>query len=287
MSGVLASIVEAKKREVHGLKHRTCYARVPEGPRRNVATSLRRAAGQPLHLIAENKPKSPSAGVLSTVLSTAGRVVAYAKSGAAMVSVLCDAEFFGGSWDDVVDARRALAGSGSSIPVLAKEFIVDERQLREASACGADAVLLIARILDREKLREMYVQAGSLGLESLVEVATEEELEWAIAAGATIIGVNARDLDTLVMDPDRAARVLEAIPDGAIPLYLSGVKGPEDVRRIAKTRAHAALVGEALMREDDPHALLASMIAAARVEAARHDATLVDAARGAPEPRQT
>lgn len=287
MSGVLASIVEAKKREVHGLKHRTCYARVPEGPRRNVATSLRRAAGQPLHLIAENKPKSPSAGVLSTVLSTAGRVVAYAKSGAAMVSVLCDAEFFGGSWDDVVDARRALAASGSSIPVLAKEFIVDERQLREASACGADAVLLIARILDREKLREMYVQAGSLGLESLVEVATEEELEWAIAAGATIIGVNARDLDTLVMDPDRAARVLEAIPDGAIPLYLSGVKGPEDVRRIAKTRAHAALVGEALMREDDPHALLASMIAAARVEAARHDATLVDAARGAPEPRQT
>jgi indole-3-glycerol phosphate synthase len=287
MRGVLQKIVDSKRAEVHGLKHRTCYARGAGGPRKNVASTLRRGNGDPLRLIAENKRKSPSAGALSTVLSTAERVVAYAKSGAAMVSVLCDAEFFGGSWDDVVDARRALAANGWSIPVLAKEFIVDERQLREASACGADAVLLIARILDREKLRETFVQAESLGLESLVEVATEEELEWAIAAGAKIIGVNARDLDTLVMDPDRAARVLEAIPEGAIPLYLSGLKGPEDVVRIAATRAHAALVGETLMREDDPHALLASMIEAARVDAARLESARVDAARAATEQRQT
>jgi indole-3-glycerol phosphate synthase len=269
MSGVLEAIVAAKKREVHGLKHRTCYARIPDGPRRNVASSLRRAAEQPLRLIAENKRKSPSAGPLSTVLSTADRVVAYARSGAAMVSVLCDTEFFGGSWDDLVEARRALAASGSSIPVLAKEFVVDERQLREASACGADAVLLIARILDREKLRELFAQAESLGLESLVEVATEEELEWAVATKAEIIGVNARDLDTLVMDPDRAARVLAAIPDSAIPLYLSGLKGPDDVRRIAGTRAHAALVGETLMREDDPRALLGSLVGAARSAASQ------------------
>jgi indole-3-glycerol phosphate synthase len=205
--GVLEEIVRRKQREVHGLKHRTCYTRVPDGPRKNVATALRRAAGDPLRLIAENKRKSPSAGALSTVLSTAERVVRYAESGAAMVSVLCDQEFFGGSWDDVVDARQALTAAGHATPVLAKEFVIDERQLREACACGADAVLLIARLLDRSRLHDLLVQADSLGLEVLVEVVTETELEWAVAANATIIGVNARDLDTLVMDAERAARV--------------------------------------------------------------------------------
>ena len=263
MSGVLDNIVRAKQREVHGLKHRTCYTRFGDGPRKNVATSLRRAAGQPLRLIAENKRKSPSAGALSTVLSTAERVVRYAAGGAAMVSVLCDEGFFGGSWDDVVEARRALVAAGHATPILAKEFVIDERQLREASACGADAVLLIARILDRTRLQELLAQAGSLGLEALVEVVSEDELEWAVSAKATIIGVNARDLDTLLMDPERAARVLAAIPDGCIPIHLSGLKGPEDVRRLAATRADGALVGEVLMREDDPRALLASMVLAA------------------------
>lgn len=263
VSGVLDDIVRAKQREVHGLKHRTCYTRIPDGPRKNVATSLRRAAGQPLRLIAENKRKSPSAGALSTVLSTADRVVRYAASGAAMVSVLCDTEFFGGSWDDVVDARRALMAAGLATPVLAKEFVIDERQLREASACGADAVLLIARILDRARLHQLLAQTESLGLEALVEVVTEDELEWAVSANARIIGVNARDLDTLAMDPERAARVLAAIPEHCVPLYLSGLKGPEDVRRLAATRAHGALVGEILMREDDPGALLSSMVQAA------------------------
>jgi indole-3-glycerol phosphate synthase len=262
VSGVLDDIVRAKQREVHTLKHRTCYTRIADGPRKNVATSLRRAPGEPLRLIAENKRKSPSAGALSTALSTAERVVRYAASGAAMVSVLCDEEFFGGSWDDVVDARRALVGAGFSTPVLAKEFVIDERQLREASACGADAVLLIARILDRKQLQVLSTHAESLGLEALVEVVNEEELAWAVAANAKIIGVNARDLDTLVMDAERAERLLAAIPEGCIPVYLSGLKGPEDVRRIAATRAHGALVGETLMREDDPRPLLGAMVEA-------------------------
>jgi indole-3-glycerol phosphate synthase len=263
MSGVLEAILRAKHREVHELEHQTCFARVPDGPRKNVATSLRRAAGQPLRLIAENKRKSPSAGALSTVLSTAERVVRYAASGAAMVSVLCDEEFFGGSWRDVFEARQALVAAGFATPVLAKEFIIDERQLREASAFGADAVLLIARILDRTRLQDLLAQSASLGLEALVEVVTEDELEWAVGAKATIIGVNARDLDTLVLDPERAARVLAAIPEGCIPLYLSGLRGAEDVRRLAATPAHAALIGETLMREDDPRALLSAMVQAA------------------------
>lgn len=264
-AGVLASIVASKKREVHALKHRTCYTRIPDGPRRHVARSLRRGPGEPLRLIAENKRKSPSAGELSAALSAGERAVRYAEAGAAMVSILCDEPFFGGSWQDVVDARLALAAAGHGIPVLAKEFVIDERQLREASASGADAVLLIARILDREQLHALHTQADNLGLESLVEVVTEEELAWAVEAGATIIGVNARDLDTLVMDAERAARVLAAIPDGCVPLYLSGLKGPEDVQRVARTRAHAALVGETLMREDDPRERLRALVQAASV----------------------
>lgn len=264
MSGVLASIVASKEREVRALNQRTCSARVPGGPRGNVATSLRRGPGDPLRLIAEHKRRSPSAGPLSTALTAGERAVRYAESGAAMVSILCDGPFFGGSWDDVVEARVALAAAGHAVPVLAKEFVIDERQLLEASASGADAVLLIARILGRERLRDLFVQAERLGLESLVEVVTEEELAWASSAGAEIIGVNARDLDALVMDAERATRVLAAVPEGRIPLYLSGLKGPDDVQRVARTRAHAALVGEALMRDDDPRARLRAMIEAAK-----------------------
>jgi indole-3-glycerol phosphate synthase len=264
MSGVLGAIVAAKELEVEALLRTPAAARGPEVPRRNVASSLRRADGEPLRLIAENKRRSPSAGALSVALSTADRVARYAESGAAMVSVLCDREFFGGSWDDIVLARRALASIGSLIPVLAKEFIVHERQLEEARACGADAVLLIARISGRDALRELHARATSLGLESLVEVATEEEVEWALGAGAELVGVNARDLDTLVMNAERAARVLDAIPDACVPVYLSGLKAPGDVGRIAGSRAHAALVGETLMREDDPRALLTALVAAAQ-----------------------
>lgn len=263
MSGVLDEIVASKRREVHGLKLRTCYTRVPEGPRRNVATSLRRSVGEPLRLIAENKRKSPSAGPLSTVLTVAERVVRYAESGASMVSVLCDAPFFGGSYEDLVEARHALAAAGHDTPLLAKEFIIDERQLREAAANGADAVLLIARLLDLESLRTLLGQAETLRLECLVEVVTEEELTGAVAAGASLIGVNARDLDTLVMDAERAARVMALIPESAISVYLSGLKGPEDVTRVAATRAHAALVGETLMRADDPREALTAMARAA------------------------
>ena len=264
MSGVLDAIVAAKELEVEALLRAPVAARGPHVPRRTMASSLRRADGEPLRLITENKRRSPSAGALSVALSTPDRVARYAEGGAAMISVLCDAQFFGGSWDDIVSARGALASMGSSVPVLAKEFILHERQLVEARACGADAVLLIARISGKKALGELHARAAGLGLESLVEVVTEEELEWALDAGAEVVGVNARDLDTLVMDAQRAARVLEAIPPACIPIYLSGLKGPEDVARIARSRAHAALVGETLMREDDPRAVLAALVAAAQ-----------------------
>jgi indole-3-glycerol phosphate synthase len=275
--GVLGAILAAKRGEIERLGQAPGAPAVRDGApavrdgavrdgakrARDVVAALRRSPGQPLRLIAENKRKSPSAGALSTVLTTAERVVRYASAGATMISVLCDETFFGGSWADLAGARRALDAAGHGTPLLAKEFILDARQLREAQVCGADAVLLIARILDEASLRALFTQARDLGLEPLVEVATEDELAWAVGAGARLIGVNARDLDTLVMDAARAARVLDAIPAGAVPLYLSGLKGPDDVRRVARTRAHAALLGETLMRQDDPHAQLTALVAAA------------------------
>jgi indole-3-glycerol phosphate synthase len=178
-----------------------------------------------------------------------------------MISVLTDQKFFGGSWDDLCDVRTSM--SLTKTPVLAKEFIVDERQLFEAAACGADAALLIVRILERGELAKLVTASRHLRLEPLVEVVSEEELDVALAADAHVIGVNARDLDTLVMDGPRAARVLAAIPPDRIAVHLSGLKTPADVAKISASRADAALVGESLMREDDPTELLTAFVNAA------------------------
>lgn len=262
MTGVLDRIVASKRHEVEALLERAIprSARVPLDATR----ALRRGPGDPLRLICEHKKKSPSAGALSRTLGPAERALAYAEAGAAMISVLTDGPFFDGSWDDLVAIRSALDAAGHHTPLLAKEFVLHERQIAMAQASGADAVLLIVRILEGDALPTLVVHARALGLEPLVEVATEDEVERAVAAGATLVGVNARDLDTLAMDAERASRVLAAIPASCVPLYLSGLKGDTDVRRVASSRAHGALVGETLMREEDPRPLLRAMLAAAR-----------------------
>lgn len=262
MNRVLEEILDSKRREVAALGSAPISVRIATGPRGHVVDALRRAPGAPLRLLAEHKKKSPSAGALSTALAPDARALSYAESGAAMISVLTDALFFGGSWDDVAVVRTALERKGLGTPVLAKEFVVDERQLDLAHAYGADAVLVIVRIVDDALLFSLVDGARERGLEPLVEIANEAELERALAAKATLIGVNARDLDTLAMDAERAARVLAAIPEPCVPLHLSGVKTPDDVRRLAATGAHGALVGESLMREDDPGPLLRAMVAA-------------------------
>lgn len=263
MSGVLDAILEQKKAEVWKLRSAPSYVRVPAGPRGSVFDTLRRPAGAPLHLIAEIKKRSPSAGALSTALDAEGRALRYARAGASMISVLTDEKFFAGSWHDLVDARLALDKASLPAPLLAKEFVIDERQLAEAAACGADAALLIARITPPDRLAKLASAARDLRLEPLVEVVTEEELGWALEAGARVIGVNARDLDTLAMDGARAARVLDAIPRDRVAVHLSGLKTPADVTAVARSRADAALIGEALMREDDPTELLRAFVSAA------------------------
>lgn len=227
----------------------------------DVARALRRPGE--LRLIAEVKFRSPSAGALSTVLDAPSRASAYAASGAAMVSVLCDRTFFDGGFDRLAAARARLDADGATTPLLAKEFVIDEAQIGAARANGADAVLLIARIVDAARLAELASAARAEGLEPFVEIADESELEAAMLARARVVGVNARDLDTLVMDGARAARVLALVPRECIAVHLSGLRSPDDVAAVAKGRADAALVGEILMREDDPRATLTSFVRAA------------------------
>jgi len=266
MTNVLEDILRTKREEIDVLARTPCVrSREGVNPRgTSVASALLRGRGEPLRLLTEIKRRSPSAGPLSTTLSVADRALVYARAGASMISVLCDARFFDGAWNHVTEARSALDAAGLAVPVLAKEFVLDERQVEEAAARGADAILLIVRILDHDRLARLVERARAAGLEPLVEVVNEDELSAALDADAKVIGVNARDLDTLVMDPARAAQVLAAIPADRVGVHLSGLKGPEDVAAVARTKADAALMGEALMRQNDPTPLLRSMLEATR-----------------------
>jgi indole-3-glycerol phosphate synthase len=265
----LSRILASKREEVRRLREATASGKYQETSKlparcpRGAREALARPRGTPLRLVCEVKLRSPSAGPLSHALSPAARALAYAAGGAAMVSVLCDAPFFDGSFSHLAEARSALDDAGLATPLLAKEFVLDEVQLDLARAHGADAVLLIARIVSTEELARLAEGARARGLEPLVEVVDEDEVARALAAGAQVIGVNARDLDTLSMDAARAARVLDRIPPHVVAVHLSGLKDATDVAAIASTRAEAALVGEALMRADDPRPLLAAMLESA------------------------
>ncbi len=259
--GVLEKILASKRGEIArggpGLSGTKKYK-----PGGLVFQTLRRLPGQPLRLIAEIKPRSPSAGQLSTVMTVAERACAYAEAGASMISVLVDGPFFGGSYENLKLARKTLdAIYGARRPrLLCKEFILDAGQLDWARETGADAVLLIARIVSAEKLDELVNEANMRDLEALVEVTTAEELRMAEMTNAKIIGVNARDLNTLEMNHERAAEVLSHIDGVRVRVHLSGLVLPDGIARITRGGADAALVGEALMREDDPRELLREMV---------------------------
>jgi indole-3-glycerol phosphate synthase len=250
---LLERILAQKHADVAALRSE----RLPAAPARR-PVQLQRAPGQALRLVAEIKRRSPSAGALSTALGVGERAAAYERAGASMVSVLCDGAFFDGAFQHLREARAAC-----SLPLLCKEFVIDEIQLDAARAFGADAVLLIVRCLPGARLPALVTAARQRELEPFVEVTNEEESQRALAAGARLIGVNARDLDTLVMDRARARQVLEALPDGIVRAHFSGLGTAEAVAGLAAGRADAALVGEALMRKDDPEALLRELVAAA------------------------
>ena len=253
MAGVLGQIIEDKRRELGALRRMPLP---PPPPRR--AVQLARPPGEPVRLIAEIKRRSPSAGALSTVLGVADRARAYERGGAAMISVLCDAAHFDGAYEHMTLARDA-----TSLPILCKEFVIDECQLDLARAYGADAVLLIARCLAPARLAALAAAARERELEVLAEVYAPEEVPVVLDAGATLVGVNTRDLDTLVMHADQAQRILGELPSSVTRVHLSGLRTEAHVRALAGSRADAALIGESLMREDEPSALLARLVAAA------------------------
>jgi indole-3-glycerol phosphate synthase len=257
----LADILAAKRRDVDALPPRARARERREAI--DVVAALRRDGGG-VRLVAEVKLRSPSAGPLSRALPPAERALAYAEAGASMVSVLCDAPFFDGSWEHLAAARARLDAAGRRVPLLAKDFVIDERQIEEARDRGGDAILVIARIVSAARLAELARAARAEGVEPFVEVIDERELDAAMAAEARVVGVNARDLDTLKVDVAHAGRVLAAIPPDVVAVHLSGLRQPADVAAIARGRADAALIGEGLMRQDDPRPLLAAMVDAAR-----------------------
>jgi len=208
-------------------------------------------------VIAEVKRSSPSKGALASIADPADLAARYQAGGAATISVLTEGRRFGGSLDDLRAVRAAV-----DIPVLRKDFIVTSYQLWEARAAGADLALLIVAALTQQELESLIERAESIGLTALVEVHDEDEVDRAVAAGARLVGVNARNLRTLEVDRGTFQRLAPRIPDHVVRVAESGVRGPHDVFEYAKQGADVVLVGETLVRGTDPRAAVADLVAA-------------------------
>lgn len=261
MAGVLADIVDATRREVARRK-----AQVPMRdlerqalagtPRADCFIDALSRFGR-VNVIAECKRRSPSRGLLCRDYDPAALARRYEQAGAAAVSVLTEPAFFGGSLEHLSQVRAAV-----DVPLLRKDFIVDDYQLLEARAAGADAVLLIASVLDGDELPRLLDHTRSLGLAALVEVHDADELARALDAGASVVGVNNRNLQTLRVNLETSQRLIARVPGTVVAVAESGVRSREDVARLSGLGYRAFLVGERLMTSADPCAALADLLAA-------------------------
>ncbi len=257
---ILQEILEVKRREVARSKRVAGQGDLRAMPafgesRRGFARRLRESAGR--RVIAEVKRKSPSRGVIRRDFDPAHHARAYEQAGATCLSVLTDESFFGGSLEDLRSVRTAC-----SLPLLRKDFIIDEYQIVESRAWGADAVLLIVAALDRETLASLLAGAGEEGLDALVEVHTRAELDAALDAGATMIGINNRDLKTFVTSLDITRRLAPAVPPECLTVSESGLHAGPALRELEELGVDAFLVGESFMSAEDPGAALASFLEA-------------------------
>jgi indole-3-glycerol phosphate synthase len=263
-TGILDKIVAAKRRRLdeakllaplHEVREQAARAPVPI----EFGDSLRAKPG--IAVIAEMKRSSPSAGELDPTLNPAERAQVYSEAGAAAISVLTEADYFRGALQDLRDASEVAHRHG--VAVLEKDFVFDEYQVYEARAAGADAVLLIIAILEPSRYRDLFALAGSLGMDALVEVFDEAELETALTAGPSIVGVNNRHLKTLKTSLSVFEELSPRIPAGGVKVAESGMKSASDVERMGRAGAKAVLVGESLMRAgragDDVAALVSAM----------------------------
>ena len=253
MSDILARIIAAKRREVEEARRRVTIPQLREaagraGAPRGFEEALRRkvAAREPA-VIAEIKRASPSKGLIRADFDPARIARSYEANGAACLSVLTDREFFGGSADDLRAARAACA-----LPVLRKDFIVDEYQLYESRAWGADCILLIVAALPQADLESLERTALDLGMDVLVECHDETELASALRLATPLIGVNNRDLRTFETRLDTTFALKDRIPEGRLLVTESGISSREDVKRLQSAKVSAYLVGSAFMAAEDP-----------------------------------
>jgi indole-3-glycerol phosphate synthase len=262
MADILSRIVAVKGEEVAAGRRARDLATVrrdaeTEGAARDFAGALRaRVAAGAAAVIAEIKKASPSKGVLREDFRPAEIAASYERHGAAALSVLTDAPFFQGS-----AAALAAARAASALPALRKDFIIDPWQVFESRAIGADAILLIAAVLDDAELADFEAQALALGLSVLVEVHDERELERALRLHTPLVGINNRNLRTFEVSLETTLAMLPRVPDGRIVVTESGILVPGDVSRMRAAGVHAFLVGEAFMRAADPGAALAQLVA--------------------------
>lgn len=234
-------------------------ARLGQVPR--FADALR---GKDVKVVAEVKRSSPSRGVINRGLDLAQQVLAYEAGGAAAISVLTEPARFGGSNEDLTGARAAVR-----IPLLRKDFHVETVQILEARSLGASAALVIARAVPPARLEELMTAGNDAGIEILVEVRDERELDLALAFGARLIGVNNRNLETLEIDPETSLRLLPLIPRDVVAIAESGVRSAKDVERLAVAGADAVLVGTELSASSDPEAAVRSLTGIERTTSAR------------------
>jgi indole-3-glycerol phosphate synthase len=249
---ILDEILAHKRQEVGRRRHEVDVSAVP-APRPFVFP-LRQPG---VSVIAEFKRRSPSGGLIRPDATPSGIGRLYASNGAAAMSVLTDERYFGGRDVDLQEAR-----STSGLPLLRKDFVIDPYQVYEARAIGADAVLLIVRALKDAALRSLLQLTRDLGMAALVETHSADEVRRALDVGAEIVGVNNRDLDTLVTDVSLAPRLRSLVPTSCVFVAESGVSTPDHVRLLADHGVDAVLIGEALLRADDPGARLAELVAA-------------------------
>lgn len=260
MSTALEEIIEGVRQDLH-TRRQDCplslvRQQAEQAPSaRDVRAVLR--GGEGVHVIAEVKRSSPSKGALAAIADPAALAADYASGGASVISVLTESRRFGGSLGDLTAVRARV-----DVPVLRKDFVVDSYQVWEARAHGADMVLLIVAALEQEVLVGLLDRVQSLGMHALVEVHDEREAERAVAAGASIVGVNARDLKTLEVDRATFARVAPILPGHVVSVAESGVRGPLDVLDYARAGAGAVLVGEALVTGSSPREAVAELVAA-------------------------
>ena len=220
--------------------------------------------GNDVKIVAEVKRSSPSKGAINTDLDLAKQVGAYEAGGAAAISVLTEPTRFGGSNEDLSRARAAVR-----VPLLRKDFHVETIQIMEAKSLGASAALVIVRAVPPARLKELISAGSDAGIEILVEVRDERELDLALSLGAGLIGVNNRNLETLEIDPETSLRLLPLIPRDVVAIAESGVRSVKDIERLAGAGANAVLVGSELSASRDPEAAVRAFTGIARTDGAR------------------